>query len=253
MENNLNKFADKAENYDKYRLNYSIEILDCFNDYDFSKKSIIADVGSGTGKLAKIFLENGNIVYAVEPNDNMRNMAISSLNKYKNFISINGSAEKTTLHDKSIDFVVVGQAFHWFDAHKALAEFKRILKNNGVLALIWYNRKTNSNFMQEYEEFLIKNFPNYNERNRRDISENISYEKIMKYYSKDNKKVTIENNRELNFTELLGGFLSASYSPKEDTKEYFESKKILELMFSKYNVNNKVIFEYETIIYMGRI
>jgi ubiquinone/menaquinone biosynthesis C-methylase UbiE len=253
MENNINKFTDKAENYDKFRLNYSIEILDCFYDYSFNKDSIIADIGSGTGKLAKIFLENGNIVYAVEPNDNMRNMAISKLNDLKNFISINGSAENTTLEDKIIDFVVVGQAFHWFDAPKALDEFRRILKNNGVLALIWYNRKTNSVFMQKYEEFLRKNFPKYNEKNHGDISGNISDEKIMKYFSKDYKKITIENIRELNINELLGGFLSASYSPKEHTKEYHESRKILEILFNKHNVNNKVAFEYETIIYIGRI
>jgi ubiquinone/menaquinone biosynthesis C-methylase UbiE len=249
MENNTNKFTDKADNYDKYRLNYPIEILDHFYDYNFSKKSIIADIGSGTGKLAKIFLENGNIVYAVEPNDNMRNMAISKLNNLKNFISINGSAENTTLQDKTMDFVVVGQAFHWFDTSRALYEFKRILKNDGVLAIIrkWYNRKTNSFFM--YEEFLRKNFPNYNEKNHRDISD----EEIMKYFSKDYKKITIENVRELGFCELLGGFLSASYSPKEYTKEYYESKKMLEIIFNKYNVNNKIIYEYETIIYIGRI
>jgi len=253
MENNVDKFADKAENYDKYRLNYSNEILKCFYDYNFDKNSIIVDIGSGTGKLAKIFLENGNIVYAVEPNDNMRNMAISSLNGFQNFISINGSSEKTTLQENTIDFIVVGQAFHWFDPPKALEEFKSLLKNNGVLALIWYNRKTNSIFMNEYEEFLIKYFPKYNEKNHRDIRGNISDEKIKKYFVKDYRKIILENKRELNFNELFGGFLSASYSPKEETKEYYESKNILEILFNKYNINNKVDFEYETIIYIGRI
>jgi ubiquinone/menaquinone biosynthesis C-methylase UbiE len=253
MENNINKFADKAEYYDKYRINYSNKILDYFNEYNFCENSIIADIGSGTGKLAKIFLDKGNIVYAVEPNDNMRNIALSTLNEYKNFVSINGSAEITTLQNNIIDFVVVGQAFHWFDDKKALEEFKRILKNNGVLALIWYNRKTNSTFMQEYEDFLGKNFPKYNEKNHRDISGSISDEKIKGYFSKDYKKITLENNRELNFNELFGGFSSASYSPKEGTKEYYKSKNILEILFNEHNINNKVIFEYETIVYIGRI
>ncbi len=133
MNDNINKFSDKAENYAKYRLGYSNEILVYLNEYNFSNNSIVADIGSGTGKLAKIFLDNGNIVYAVEPNDNMRNMADLSLNVFKNFISVNGSAENTTLQNNSIDFIVVGQAFHWFDALVALNEFKRILKKTVCL------------------------------------------------------------------------------------------------------------------------
>jgi len=253
MENNTNKFTNKAENYNKYRLNYSLEILNHLYDYNFSRNSIIADIGSGTGKLTRIFLENGNIVYAVEPNENMRNMAVNTLNEFNNFININGSAEVTTLQDKSIDFIVVGQAFHWFDTQKSLEEFKRIIKNNGVLTLIWYNRKTNSSFMHDYEDFLKNNFPNYNEKKHRDISGNISDKKIMKHFIKDCKKVNFENIRELDSNELFGGFLSASYSPKNDTNEYFESKIFLEKLFNKYNINNKVTFEYETIMYIGRI
>ena len=250
---NTDKFSGKAENYDKYRQNYSIEILDCFRDYNFNENSVIADIGSGTGKLAKIFLEKGNTVYAVEPNDNMRNMAVSALKDFKNFAPVKGSAEDTSLQNKTMDFVTVGQAFHWFDAQKALDEFKRILKNSGVLALIWHNRKTNSVFMQEYENFLRENFPNYNEKNHRDISGDISDEKNKKYFSKDYKKVIMENIRELNFAEFFGGFLSASYSPKEYTKEYYKSRKILKNMFNKFDTNNKVTFEYETIVYIGRI
>ena len=107
--------------------------------------------------------------------------------------------------------------------------------------------------MHDYENFLDNNFSNYNEKKHRDISGNISDEIIMKHLKKDCKKVNFENIRELDFNELLGGFLSASYSPKKDTKEYFESKILLEKLFNEYNINNMVTFEYETIMYIGRI
>jgi ubiquinone/menaquinone biosynthesis C-methylase UbiE len=68
-----------------------------------------------------------------------------------------GSAENTSLQSNSIDFVVVGQAFHWFDAPQALNEFKRILKKDGVFVLIWYNRKTDTPFLKEYENVLQNN------------------------------------------------------------------------------------------------
>jgi ubiquinone/menaquinone biosynthesis C-methylase UbiE len=248
MNNNINKFTDKAENYAKYRLDYPIEILNYFYDYDFNKTSLIADIGSGTGKLSKLFLENGNIVYAVEPNDNMRNMAYSLLNGFNNFISINGSAENTTLLNGIIDFAVVGQAFHWYDAQNALNEFKRILKNNGVLVLVWYSRKTNSPFFSEYDN-MLKRFPAYNGNDHKNTSDEI----IEKYYSKDYKKIILENCRELTFTELLGSFSSSSYTPKEGTQEYIESKILLEKIFGKYEIDGKIIFEYEFTIYIGRI
>jgi ubiquinone/menaquinone biosynthesis C-methylase UbiE len=248
MNDNVNKFTDKAENYAKYRLNYPNEILNYFNDYNFSNDSIIADIGSGTGKLSKIFLENGNIVYAVEPNDNMRNMAYTLLNRFKNHISIKGTAEITTLQSGIIDFIVVGQAFHWFDAIKALNEFKRILKNNGVLVLIWYSRKLDTPFFNEYDN-ILKNFPDYKGSDHRNTSDEI----IEKYFVEKYKKIIFDYNRELTFTELLGSFSSSSYTPKEGTKEYNDSKILLEKIFDKYEKNDKVIFDIEFTIYIGRI
>jgi ubiquinone/menaquinone biosynthesis C-methylase UbiE len=179
-------------------------------------------------------LDNGNIVYAVEPNDNMRNIANSSLGLFKNFISINGSAENTTLQSNIIDFVVVGQAFHWFDAPKAINEFKRILKKDGVLALIWYNRKTDTPFLKEYDR-ILQNNPAYNIHKSKfshGICENL--------YSKDYKKIIIDNNQELTFVELMGRFLASSYSPKEGSNLYNESYRLLEKIFNEYKINRVV-------------
>jgi ubiquinone/menaquinone biosynthesis C-methylase UbiE len=249
MNDNINKFSDKAENYAKFRLGYSSEILKFFDDYGFNNNSIIADIGSGTGKLTKIFLENGNTVYAVEPNDNMRFMADSSLNGYEKYISINGSAENTTLQEEIIDFVVIGQAFHWFDAPKALNEFKRILKDGGVLVLIWYNRKTDTPFLVEYDN-VLKNIPAYKGSIHKAL---YSDEIIEEFYSKDYKKYTIETIQEFDYSELLGRSLSSSYSPKEGTQEYMNQCKLLEKIFKKYNKNGKVTFNYNMEIYIGRL
>ena len=229
MNDNVNKFTEKADNYDKYRLDYSIEILKPLYHYNFNENSVIEDIGSGTGKLAKVFLENGNTVYAVEPNNDMRNMANKSLKGFNKFISINGSAENTTLQSGIVDFVVVGQAFHWFDAPKALTEFKRILTNNGVLLLTWYSRKTDTPFWNEYEN-ILNNIPDY----KGNIHRNFSDEIIEKYFLRDYRKIILETNRELTFAELLGSFSSSSYSPKENSMEYNEIHKLLDKIFNKY-------------------
>jgi len=249
MKDSAERFSDRADNYAKYRPDYPTKIIEYLNEYNFSKHSIVADVGSGTGKLTEIFLKNGNNVYAVEPNVKMRDMADSLLGKYKNYISINGTAENTTLENNCIDFIVVGQAFHWFDAIKALSEFKRILKNNGVLVLIWNDRKTDTDFSIEYENILNKYSKNYKESTHRNISD----EAIEKYFVKDFKKYMIENNQKFNFTELLGRFSSSSYTPKQGTDEYKDSYNSLEKIFNKYKADNKIVFDYDTKIYIGRI
>src|SRR5207249_3286611 len=117
--------------------------------------SVIADVGSGTGISAKLFLDNGNMVYGVEPNGPMREAAETFLGSYASFRSIDGSAEATGLPNGAVDLIVCAQAFHWFDPVQAKVEFRRILRENGWIALIWNERqKTESRFLQRYEELL---------------------------------------------------------------------------------------------------
>ena len=77
--------------------------------------AVVADVGSGTGLLARVFLGRGHRVYGVEPNAAMRAAAGEDLRGFPAFVSVAGTAEQTTLPDAGVDLVVAGQAFHWFD------------------------------------------------------------------------------------------------------------------------------------------
>ena len=99
-----------------------------------------ADVGSGTGILTEMFLQNGNVVYGVEPNQGMREAAERLLKAHPRFNSVAGQAEATTLDEASVDFITAGQAFHWFDAAASRTEFGRILRPDGFVALTWNAR-----------------------------------------------------------------------------------------------------------------
>ena len=103
---------------------------------------VIAEIASGTGIWTRMLLENGNRVFGVEPNAEMRNAGERMLASFPNFTSIAGTAEATTLADDSVDFVTAAQAAHWFDRARARREFVRIMKPGGWLVLLWNERLT---------------------------------------------------------------------------------------------------------------
>ncbi len=98
--------------------------------------SVVADVGSGTGILSRLFLKNGNRVFGVEPNREMREAGERLLGGYASFTSVPGTAEATTLRNGSVDLVTAGQAFHWFQAEETRREFARVLRPGGWAVLI---------------------------------------------------------------------------------------------------------------------
>ncbi len=152
------RFSNRVEDYVRYRPGYPREILDVLRaECGLTPESVVVDVGSGTGLLTQIFLENGNVAYGVEPNAAMREAGEQFLEKYRHFSSVAGTAEATTLPDASADFVVAGQAFHWFDAELVRAEFQRVLKPEGWVAIVWNERKKDATELQRDYERLLQN------------------------------------------------------------------------------------------------
>src|SRR5271165_1995784 len=126
------RFSNRVADYVRYRPSYPPALLDLLaKECRLRPVHVIADIGSGTGLLSKLFLDHGNRLYGVEPNAEMRVAGEEFLRDYPTFTSVPGSAEATTLQPSSIDFITVGQAFHWFDVAAAQQEFRRILKPDG--------------------------------------------------------------------------------------------------------------------------
>jgi ubiquinone/menaquinone biosynthesis C-methylase UbiE len=250
MKDATEKFTNRADNYNKYRPDYPKEILGEMRQYGIGKDSVIADIGSGTGKLTQLFIENGNRTFAVEPNDDMRRAADALFAMHPNYIPVKGTAENTTLREKSIDCVTAAQAFHWFDPQKTMAEFKRILKDNGVLALVWNTRKTDAAFPREYESIIQSYSERYNEAGHRDIHEKT----IQTYFDRDYRKIVFPHHQKFDFDGIIGRYLSASYAIQEGTGRFEQLAGELKTAFQKHKeADNTVRFNYDTELYIGRI
>ena len=134
--NATSRFSDRVENYVRYRPGYPPEVLQALQaECGLLPSHAVADIASGTGIWTRQLLENGNPVFGVEPNAEMRLAGERLLAAFPNFTSIAGTAEATTLSDQSVDFVTAAQAAHWFDRKESRSEFVRILKLGGWLAL----------------------------------------------------------------------------------------------------------------------
>ncbi|MGY1896682.1 class I SAM-dependent methyltransferase [Nocardia gipuzkoensis] len=94
----------------------------------------VLDLGAGTGKLTQGLLEVGATVIAVEPDEHMR---AELTRRFPSVTAHAGAAEAIPLADASVDAIVAGQAFHWFDLDRAYPEFIRVLRRGGVLAALW--------------------------------------------------------------------------------------------------------------------
>jgi SAM-dependent methyltransferase len=245
------RFSNRVEDYLRYRPTYPPPILDVLReDCGLARESVIADIGSGTGLLAQLFLANGNLVYGVEPNAAMREAGERALAGEKNFHSIAGSAEVTTLPDASVDFVVAGQAFHWFDRNAARAEFRRIRKPGGWVAVIWNERRKDTPFLREYETLLREYGTDY-------VQVAASYPKhermeeffgVAKFAHK-----FFQTTQEFDFEGLRGRLLSASYAPAQGHPKHRPMLAALKQLFDAHQKDGRVRVEYITRLYYGHL
>jgi len=245
------RFSSRVENYVRYRPGYPPDVLELLkNKCGLTSDSVIADIASGTGIFTRMLAKNGNRVFGVEPNDEMRRAGERLLESYSGFKSIAGTAEETTLPDHSVDIVTAAQAAHWFDREKARGEFIRILKPGGWLVLLWNERRTDSTpFLREYEHLLLAYGTDYREvRHERTTAE------IADFFSPSPfRSSTLEMRQEVDYAGLEGRLLSSSYTPMPDHKNYEPMLRELRRIFDAHQDNGSVSLDYNTLVYYGRL
>jgi len=240
------RFSSRVQAYARYRPAYPRETLGLLErECGLTVASKIADIGSGTGLLARLFLDYGCDVFGVEPNPEMRAAGEGMLQGQPRFHSVDGRAEATTLPQGSVDFVTAGQAFHWFEPAAARAEFQRILKPGGWVVLIWNERLVTPGFMAAHEE-LANQFAR-EKAHPGELEFNV-------FYGHANWRLArIPNRQTLDEEGLRGRFESSSWSPLPGAEGYAPMLRAIGELVRKYQQDGRVTIEYVTHVYYGRL
>lgn len=245
------RFSDRVEDYARYRPRYPDSVLRALEtEARLGAATIVADIGSGTGIFAELLLRAGCTVHAIEPNREMREAAERALSDCPNFHSVEGTAEATQLPDASVELVTAAQAFHWFDPRAARAEFARILKPRGKVALVWNSRQTRATpFLRAYEQLLQTFGTDYRQVDHL----NITAEQLDSFYRSPFRRLAFPNEQSLDLEGLRGRLLSSSYTPAEGHPQRKPMLAELARIFQEHQEGGTVRVLYETELFLGQL
>jgi SAM-dependent methyltransferase len=249
------RFSTRAEFYARARPRYPKALLEfCRTTLGLQPTHGVADVGSGTGFLSELFLQSGNQVFAVEPNKEMRMQAESNFGSNSSFISIDATAEDTGLDDASIDFIVAGQAFHWFDPIPTRREFARILKPKGWVLIVWNERRIVPGGFSEAYEAIGRKFSADKNRGARRAMATGEAAAMKEFFAPDKcERATFSHSHSLDLSGLESLLLSASYMPLPGDTRCDEMLRETRDAFARFQSAGQVVLEYDTNAFYGRL
>jgi SAM-dependent methyltransferase len=249
------RFSDRVEFYVRSRPKYPLALLEfCRSKLGLLPSHHLADIGSGTGFLSELFVQNGYDVTAIEPNAPMRAAAEAALRDSPHFHSRDAAAEATGLETASVNFIFAGQAFHWFDRVRCREEFKRILRPGGWVVLVWNERRADeTGFAREYEGIVREFGTDLKHVAHQSITARDSDAMTQFFQPAGYAVETFDNPQFLDLDGVIARALSSSYLPLPGQPRCEEMITALREAFSEYAVGGKVRHDYDTRAFYGRL
>ncbi|MDA1264215.1 MAG: class I SAM-dependent methyltransferase [Planctomycetota bacterium] len=198
------RFSVTVRDYARHRPSYPREVLEWAQAQLGRVPGVSVDLAAGTGILTGLARDRGWWVIGVEPNAEM----IAAAAQARPGAWIRARAEATGLRAGSVDLVLCGQAFHWFEREPALAELERILAPSGVVVCVWNLRGTGPGVGADYEALLRHHSQSYRGR---DAGIEFFDELRQALARRGVQEVWFEHDQELDLETLQGRARSASY------------------------------------------
>lgn len=240
-------FRAKANDYQSYRPEYPDAVAKLFSD--LLNAPVIADIGGGTGRLSRLLLPIAKTLYAVEPNKQMRVTACKLLGQYANYVPIAATAEQTALPDQSVDAITVAEAYHWFDSETTRAEFRRILRPDGYVFLLW--NEFDGDAYDAEKHAIDEQFRAETGHFRSGISK--EERAGMLFEEGCYRTAVFENTLMQTREEFCGGWSSASYIPPVGTDGYRDFLRQANALFDRYAVDGILKTTVKTVCFYGKI
>jgi len=247
--NPTGRFTGLADLYQRHRPSYPAAAIDLIvSRCRLGPTSLLADVGCGTGISARLFAARGIPVLGIEPNAEMRTQAerVASEPAWGALHYRDGQAEATGLPGASVSGVLSAQAFHWFDAERALREFHRILRPGGWVALIWNERDETDPFTASYGDLL----------RRHSNAEGVEAQRLRSGEAllhcplyEERGRYDLASEQVLDEDGLVGRAFSASYAPQQGPAHQALEAGLRQLFRVQ---QGQVVLRYQTSVYLGR-
>jgi ubiquinone/menaquinone biosynthesis C-methylase UbiE len=237
--------VEKATLYEKYRLPYAREAVDDLLGR-IGQVKVVADIGTGTGQLARLFADRSARVYAVEPDPAMRQVAAASLTGLAAVEIMAGFAEQTTLADNSIDLIVIGNAFHRFRP-EACGELRRILKKQGWIALFTYTFINTA-----FTEMLFSKLAAL--KGLADRKEKSWHITPLRDLFGDGQIHTLSYRQSHleDWTAFFGAACAGIEAPGPNEQDFAQFEALHREVFDTFTVHGKIQIEYETQVSFGQ-
>lgn len=240
MSRNTERFTGRVADYERYRSRYPAAVIDLLIERcGLSREAQVADIGAGTGMLSELFLENGNAVIAIEPNDDMRDACERLTQTWPGAIVRKGTAEATGLDDASVDFITAGRAFHWFDPEPTKREFQRILRPGGWVVLVSNSRVRDESPQSVALESLLQEYGTDYAENRKRYEIGPSIDAF--FNGGELFREQIPGEQRVTLDGLIGLTQSLSVSPMPDDPRYQPMLEALGEFFAKWQHGGELV------------
>lgn len=244
--NPQSRFSDRAADYAKYRPPYPASAIDCIlAGLEPLNSLVVVDIGAGTGIASRLLAERGIQVIAIEPNLAMQQAA----EPHDRVTFQTGSAESTGLLARSVDLITCFQAFHWFDPQPSLAEFQRILKPSGRLAVVWNDRDPQDRVAQAYTH-LLQVASNYHPAESRLKAIEPLFNSSLFTQVRQHAFPYLQS---LDEDSLIGRTMSVSYIPREGALQQQLVRNLKALHQRFQDATGHIALGYTTYVYLAKV